>query len=105
MQQIRRMMRIAPCLVLLAAVPIARGVEPLHVTLTDVEKNIYVESLHLASDQVTPIALMHGPCASTCCTAADKSYVEVIDVDNGQLRSRSPHSRHVPAKAILGRSP
>jgi len=98
-----RIVRMMPCLVLLAGVPMLKGAEPWQVTVTDVERNIYVESLHLTSDQVTPDCPHAWSVRKYVLHGGRQEGVEVIDVDNGRLRFRVVPTRGMSLqKATLG---
>ena len=103
MQQMSRVFWIMVCLALFTGVPTLKGVEPFQVTVTDVERNICVESLDLASDQVTPDCPHAWSVRKYVLHGGRQEGVEVIDVDNGRLRFRVVPTRGMSLqKATLG---
>ncbi len=101
MLQINRIARLTLCLVLFAGVLRLHAAEPLQVTLTDVERNIYVESLHLTSDQVTPGCAHPWSVQKYVLHGGRQEGVEVIDVDNGKLRFRVVPTRGMSVQNVV----
>ncbi len=66
----------------------ADGAGPLRTVLTDVEKNIYVESFQLGRGQVSPDCPHDWSVRKYVLHGGKQEGVEVIDVDNGRLRFR-----------------
>ncbi len=87
------------CLVLPGASTL-NAAEPLQVTVTDVEKNIYVESLNLTGDQVTPGCPYAWSVHKYVLHGGRQEGVEVIDVDNGRLRFRVVPTRGMTIQEV-----
>jgi len=100
MLQIDRVGRVMSCLVLLAGSRMLKAAEPLRVAVTDVEKNIYVESLHLTSDQATPSCPHAWSVHKYVLRGGRQEGVEVVDVDNGRLRFRVVPTRGMTIQEV-----
>jgi len=74
------------CLALGTNILRADGAAPLRTVLTDVERNIYVESFQLARNQVSPDCPHDWSVRKYLLHGGKQEGVEVIDVDNGKLR-------------------
>jgi len=81
--------------------PPLKGAEPLRVTVTDVEKDIYVESLHLTSERVTPDCPHAWSVRKHVLHGGRQEGVEVIDVDNGELRFRIVPTRGMSMQNVV----
>ncbi len=101
MLPIQRTARFSPCLVLLAATTGLCAAEPLQVTVTDVAEGVYVESLHLTSDQVTPDCPHRWSVHKYVLHGSRQEGVEVIDVDNGKLRIRIVPTRGMSVQNVV----
>lgn len=101
MLQILRTARLSLCLVLFAATLRLHAAEPLQVTLTDVAENVYIESLHLTSDQVTPDCPHSWSVRKYVLHGGRQEGVEVIDVDNGKLRLRVVPTRGMSVQNVV----
>ncbi|MBN1505752.1 MAG: aldose 1-epimerase family protein [Sedimentisphaerales bacterium] len=103
MQQMSRILGIMLCLASLACVPALKAVEPFQVTVTDTERDIYMESVDLASDRVTPDCPHAWSVRKHVLRGGRQEGVDVIDVDNGRLRFRVVPTRGMSLqKAMLG---
>lgn len=60
--------------------------EPFRMVLTDVEKNIYVETLHIMDRDITPDCPFPWSVRKYVLHGGKQEGVEVIEVDNGKLR-------------------
>jgi len=92
--------RMTLCSVVLPGASTLKAAEPLQVTVTDVEKNIYVESLNLTSDQVTPDCPYAWSVRKYVLHGGRQEGVEVIDVDNGRLRFRVVPTRGMTIQEV-----
>lgn len=101
MLQISRTPTVTPYLVLFAGVMTLHAAEPLQITVTDVEQSIYVESLHLTSDQVTPGCPHAWSVRKYILHGGRQEGVEVIDVDNGKLRFRVVPTRGMSVQRVV----
>jgi len=104
MLRINRTARLTLCLVLFARVPTLHAAEPLQVTLTDVEENIHIESLHLTSDRVTPGCPHPWSVRKYVLHGGRQEGVEVIDIDNGKLRIRVVPTRGMSVQNVVSRN-
>jgi hypothetical protein len=77
--------------------------EPLQVTLTDVAEGVYIESLHLTSDQVTPGCPHAWSVRKYVLHGGRQEGVEVIDLDNGKLRFRVVPTRGMSVQSVTSK--
>jgi hypothetical protein len=70
----------------LAGVSAAQAAEPYRVVITDVEKNIYRETVDIAGSDVTPDCPVRWSVHKHILHGGKQEGVEVIDVNNGKLR-------------------
>ena len=75
---------VAVIVVTLGMLP-GRASEPFRLVLTDVEKNIYVEDLHITNQDITPDCPVPWSIHKVVLHGGKREGVEVIDVDNGKL--------------------
>jgi hypothetical protein len=85
---------------IVAAVPAANGAEPFRITLTDIEKNVWLDAAHLASSQVTPSCPYAWSVRKCVLHGGKQEGVEVIDVDNGRLRFRVVPTRGMSVQEV-----
>lgn len=83
-----------------AVMPVGRA-SPWRVTLTDVEKNVYVESLHLTGDRITPECPHAWSVRKYVLRGGRQEGVEVIDVDNGKLRFQVVPTRGMSVRQVV----
>jgi len=89
------------CFGLVAAVPVAGGSEPLRTVLTDIEKNVYVESVELTASQVTPDCPCRWSVRKYVLHGGKQDGVDVVEVDNGKLRFRVVPTRGMSVQAVV----
>jgi peroxiredoxin len=80
------MSKLAPLIIVLAGVSAARPADPFRLVLTDVERNIYKETAHITSSEVTPDCPVSWSAHKEVLHGGKQDGVEVIKVDNGKLR-------------------
>ncbi len=76
------------------------GAEPFRLTLTDVEKGVYVESCHLTSGRLTPDCPHAWSVRKYVLRGGKQDGVEVVDVDNGKLRFRLVPTRGMSIQEV-----
>jgi len=80
------MAELAYLITIIAAVPSNQAVKPHRIILTDVEQNVYIESLHITSRQVTPDCPIPWSVDKYVLHGGWQEGVEVIEVNNRRLR-------------------
>lgn len=86
--------------VTLSALP-AQAIEPLRIVLTDVDKNIYVETWHITSRHITPDCRIPWSVHKYVLHGGKQQGVEVIDVDNGKLRLQVVLTRGMSIQEVV----
>jgi peroxiredoxin len=81
-----QMLRWASVIFLTLGISSAHAADPFRVVLTDVEQNIYKETVYLTSKNVTPDCPVSWSVRKHVLHGGKQEGVEVIDVDNGKLR-------------------
>ncbi len=90
---------VAAIVVTLGILPGQAG-EPFRVVLTDVEKNIYVEDLHITNQDIAPECPVPWSVHKVVLHGGKQEGVEVIDVDNGKLRLRIVPTRGMSIQEV-----
>jgi peroxiredoxin len=82
----KEMLRWASVILITLAISSANAAEPFRLTLTDVEQNIYKQTVHLTSKNITPDCPHAWSIRKQVLHGGKQDGVEVIEVDNGALR-------------------
>ena len=80
------MLRLVSIVVATVGISSARAAEPFRLVLADVEKNVYVEALHITNRGITPDCAIPWSVHKYVLHGGKQEGVEVIDVDSGKLR-------------------
>jgi peroxiredoxin len=80
------MLRLISIAMAIAGLSAAQAAEPYRMVITDVEKNIYKETVDIAAGGVTPDCPVRWSVHKHVLHGGKQEGVEVIDVDNGRLR-------------------
>jgi hypothetical protein len=80
------MLRWASVIFLTLVISSVQAAEPFHIVLTDVEQNIYKETINLTSSDITPGCPTSWSIRKHVLHGGKQEGVEVIEVDNGKLR-------------------
>jgi hypothetical protein len=64
----------------------AHAADPFRVVLTDIEQNIYKETVNLTSSDITPDCPISWSIRKHVLHGGKQEGIKVIDVDNGKLR-------------------
>jgi len=95
------MSKLAAIIIVTMGISLAEAAGPFHVVLTDVEKNIYVETLHITSRDVTPDCPALWSMRKYVLHGGRQEGVEVIEVDNGRLRFNIVPTRGMSIQQVL----
>jgi len=95
------MLRWASIIFLTLGISSTQAVEPFRLVLTDVERNIYVETLHITSHDLTPDCPISWSVRKYVLHGGKQEGVEVIDVDNGRLRFTVVPTRGMSIQQVL----
>ncbi|MCP4260630.1 MAG: DUF4432 family protein [Planctomycetes bacterium] len=80
------MLRWTSIILLTLGISSVQAAEPFRVVLTDVEKNIYRETVNLTSSDITPNCSTSWSIRKKILHGGKQEGVEVIDIDNGKLK-------------------
>ncbi|MCK4959907.1 MAG: hypothetical protein KAT00_10915, partial [Planctomycetes bacterium] len=80
------MLKLVSIIIVTMGISLAQAVEPFHVVLTDIEQNIYVETLHITNRDITPDCRVPWSVHKYVLRGGKQEGVEVIEVNNGKLR-------------------
>ncbi len=89
------MSKLVSLIVVLAGASAAWPAEPFRLVLTDVEHNVYKETAHITSSEVTPDCPVTWSVRKDVLHGGKQDGVEVIEVDNGKL-----HFTVVPTRGM-----
>jgi len=95
------MLRLSCVVVVTFGILPAQAIEPFRVVLTDVEKNIYVETLRITNRDITPDCPIPWSVHKYVLHGGKQEGVEVIDVDNGKLRFQVVLTRGMSIQEVL----
>jgi peroxiredoxin len=79
----------------------AQAVEPYRLVLTDIEKNIYKEAVNLTSSEITPNCPVAWSVKKYILHGGKQEGVEVIEVDNGNLRFNVVLTRGMSIQQVI----
>ena len=79
------MAKLAYLITIIAAAASNQALEPHRIILTDVEQNVYIETLHITSRQITPDCPIAWSVDKYILRGGKQEGVEVIEVNNGRL--------------------
>ncbi len=77
-----------------------RAAEPYRVVLTDVERNIYIESIRISSREVTPPCPVGWSVHKYVLHGGKQEGVEVIEINNGRLRLKVVPTRGMSIQEV-----
>lgn len=80
------MVRLISIIIAMSGILSAQAAEPYRVVITDVEKNIYKETVQIAGGDVTPDCPVPWSVHKSILHGGKQEGVEIIEVDNGKLR-------------------
>ena len=80
------MLRLASVIVVILGISAIQAAEPYRVVLTDVEENVYKETVEIKSSEVTPKSPAAWSVRKYVLHGGRQEGVEIIEVDNGKLR-------------------
>jgi len=102
------MAKLISTFIILAAISSARAAEPLRLVtnplrlvLTDVEQNIYMETLHITNREVAPNCSVPWSVHKYVLHGGKQEGVEVIDVDNGKLTFKVVPTRGMSVQQVV----
>jgi len=82
----KEMLRWASTILLTLVISSAQAADPFRAVLTDIEKNIYKETVNLKSSDITPSCPVPWSIHKHVLHGGKQEGVEVIEVDNGKLK-------------------
>ncbi len=95
------MLRWASIIFLTLVISSAQAVEPFRQVLTDVEKNIYEDSLYITSRNITPDCPVSWSVKKNVLHGGKQEGVEVIEVNNGKIRFTVVPTRGMSIQEVL----
>ncbi len=95
------MLRWASIIFLTLGISPIRAVEPFRVVLTDVEQNIYKDTLYITSRNITPDCPVSWSVRKYVLHGGKQEGVEVIEVNNGKLRFTVVPTRGMSIQEVL----
>lgn len=95
------MLRWASIIFLTLGISPIRAVEPFRQVLTDIEQNIYKETLYITSRNITPDCPVSWSVRKYVLHGGKQEGVEVIDVNNGKLRFTVVPTRGMSIQEVL----
>jgi peroxiredoxin len=95
------MLRWAAIIFLTVGISPIRAVEPSRQVLTDIEQNIYKETLYITSRNITPDCPVSWSVRKSVLHGGKQEGVEVIEVNNGKLRFTVVPTRGMSIQEVL----
>ena len=95
------MLKLVSIIIVTMGISSAQAVEPFHVVLTDIEQNIYVETLRITNRDITPDCLVPWSVRKYVLHGGRQEGVEVIEVNNGKLRFNVVPTRGMSIQQVL----
>jgi len=95
------MIKLASIIIATLGISSTQAVEPFQLVLTDIEKNIYTETLHITNRDVTPDCPTSWSVHKYMLHGGKQEGVEVIDVDNGRLRLTVVPTRGMSVQQVV----
>ena len=95
------MLKLVSIIIVTMGISLAQAVEPFHVVLTDIEQNIYVETLHITNRDITPDCRVPWSVHKYVLRGGKQEGVEVIEVNNGKLRFNIVPTRGMSIQQVL----
>jgi len=95
------MLRWASIIFLTLGISPIRAVEPFRQVLTDIEQNIYKETLYITSRNITPDCPVSWSVRKYVLHGGKQEGVEVIDVNNGKLRFTVVPTRGMSIQEVM----
>ncbi|MGD8786070.1 MAG: DUF4432 family protein [Phycisphaerales bacterium] len=95
------MLKLASFVIISLGISSVQAVEPFRVVLTDVEKNIYRESLNLTSSDITPDCPVSWSVRKYVLHGGKQEGVELVEVDNGKFSLTIVPTRGMSIQQVL----
>lgn len=95
------MLKLVSIIIVTMAISPAQTVEPFRVVLTDVEQNVYIETLHITNRDLTPDCPIPWSVHKYVLHGGKQEGVEVIEVDNGKLRFKVVPTRGMSVQQVV----
>lgn len=95
------MLKLASLVILVITTPPTKSLEPFQVVLTNVQHNVYIETLHISSREVTPDCPITWSVHKHILHGGEQEGVEVIDVNNGKLQFTVVPTRGMSIQQVL----
>ncbi|MHC4462548.1 MAG: DUF4432 family protein [Planctomycetota bacterium] len=95
------MLKLVSIIIVTMGISLASAVEPFCVVLTDVEQNVYIETLHITNRNLTPDCPIPWSVHKYVLHGGKQEAVEVIEVDNGKLRFKVVPTRGMSVQQVL----
>ena len=88
-------------IIAIVGVSTAQAVEPFHLVITDVGRNIYKETAYITNSEITPDCPVSWSVRKTILHGGKQEGVEIIEVDNGKLRFTVIPTRGMSIQHVL----
>ena len=95
------MLKLVSLIIVTMAISPAQAAEPFRVVITDVEKNVYIETLTITNRDLTPDCPVPWSVQKYVIHGGKQEGVEVIEVDNGKLRFKIVPTRGMSIQEIV----
>lgn len=95
------MLKFVSIIIVTIGISSAQAVEPFSVVLTDVEQNIYKETVNITSSDLTPDCPVSWSVQKSVLHGGKQEGVEIIDVNNGKFRLTVVPTRGMSIQQVL----